>query len=113
MIQIHCSNHHASPSKQPTIAVSLGEEDQHLVALTIETEPDEIPIRHRRDQVTRTAIEEARAARFWDPKLLVAEIDRMDSELANPEVVGREMWPDEARALAAMLIHYAQEAERR
>lgn len=117
MIQIRCTYDGVSRSDQPTISVGADETEPHMVALIVGSTENEFSHigAHSRSSGTRAAIEEVRSCGTGPNVLLslVEEIDRMDAALAQPQATCRTLHSDEARAVAAMLVHYANEAERR
>jgi hypothetical protein len=102
--------------ERPDIVVDLDHESGQ-VELTIEFEPNEMRPHSQSHPETESLI--TALAHQVDPapplgeRLLLDEIVRLRDALGRiDQDVTRHLTPDDARALASMLVHYANETER-
>lgn len=126
MIRLPLDQHRGGGTVPQEVVVELNEEG-YAVDLTIELEPgevapflpaatrepdvlvmaegDELQMAQQRNRQLRENLELLRDELADLRKRIIDARDRAD--------VSRRLLPDEARALAAMLVHFAAEAERR
>ena len=116
MIQIPCKAF--STINHPTVSVGPDEEEPCLLGMTVHTEPGYFADigAHSRPVDLRDSLAAARGGEITVGAfelVLIQEIERMDAALADTQSTYVVLDPAEARAIAAMLNHYAAEAERR
>ena len=127
MIRLPLHGHFITPHPEG-IVVGTEENGENTVTLTIELERGElVGRRHLPDEVDRPEVEDVvlSSAALWQHyrDRLLAYIAYLEAcqlilteqlkSAENETTVYRDLTPEQARALAAMLVHYAGEIERR
>lgn len=126
MIRLPLHGHYLTPDP-PAIVVQTEENGESAITLTIELERGElVGTRRLPDEVNRPNVEDAAlsSAVLWhyrdDLWAYIAYLDACQAILCerltaaeNETSVYRDLTPAQARSLAAMLVHYAGEVERR